>query len=122
MVAHRGDLLGRDVLDVRLAARRLGDLGRVDVEAEHGEAMGAEDPGEREADVAEADDADFGLALLDARQQLGVHVRMRLHGPLPSELANQGACASGCVGWRFRRRGRWSATALWNRPCPNASS
>ena len=52
-----GHTVRADMLDVGLAAvQRLGLL-RVDVEADNGEARFLEEEGEREADVAEPDDA-----------------------------------------------------------------
>jgi len=56
------DGFGRDADDVGAAGVELGDLGGLDVEAGDAEALFAEEQGEREADVAHADDADAGFA------------------------------------------------------------
>jgi hypothetical protein len=52
-------------------ARELGDLVGVHVEAEDGEAVLDEGEGEREADVAHADDADEGVMGLDLGEERG---------------------------------------------------
>jgi len=59
------DVLGLDAPDVGLAGVELIDFGAVDVEAGDAEAFSGEEQGERETDVAEADDTDFGLSGLD---------------------------------------------------------
>ena len=77
-VARRGESLrldqlrdGRriDVADVGAALGEGTDLRAVDVEARHAEARVRELHGEREPDVAEADDADARLARIDAATQ-----------------------------------------------------
>ena len=62
---HLADDLGGDVADVALAAAEPFDLGGVDVEAEDGESAVDEGPGQRQPDVAEADDADRGRLVVD---------------------------------------------------------
>ena len=64
-----GDARGVEVLDVPLAAADGGHLLGVDVEAEDLEPALGEGEREREADVAEADDADERLAPSDALGQ-----------------------------------------------------
>ncbi len=61
-----GDVGCGDAEDVAFAAGESGDLVGVDVEAEDGEAGEGEFECEGEADVAEADDADAGAALVYA--------------------------------------------------------
>ena len=56
--------------DVALAAVEPGDLVGVDVEAEDGVAAPGERLGQRQADVAQADDGDARRARLDARRQV----------------------------------------------------
>ena len=56
-----------------LAAGELGNLLGVHVEAEDGEALLDEGEGEREADVAEADDADEGVVGADLPETLNSH-------------------------------------------------
>ena len=65
-----GDALGLDVADVALALAKAVDLLGVDVEADDREAAPGEGLGERQADVAEADDDDARLARLEAAGQL----------------------------------------------------
>ena len=60
-----------DVADVALAAGEPVDLGGVGVEAEDGEPPLGEGPGQRQADVAEADDPDERPARLDPRPERG---------------------------------------------------
>ena len=67
------DPLAIDVFDVALPLLELIDLGRVDVETDDVEALFGECEGEREADVAEADDADKGGTIIDfGRERLCV--------------------------------------------------
>jgi len=56
------DGFGGDADDVGAAGVELGDLGGLHVEAGDAETLFAEEQGEREADVAHADDADAGFA------------------------------------------------------------
>jgi hypothetical protein len=65
-----GHPLRADVADVALAPLQLGHLVGVDVEAEHRVAAPGERLRQRQPDVAEADDAHAGRALLQARLQL----------------------------------------------------
>src|SRR5690606_30813811 len=57
---HPGDHLGGDVADVALPPPEPGDLGRVDVEPQDRDPLVGEGPGQRQADVAQADDPDPG--------------------------------------------------------------
>jgi hypothetical protein len=59
------DARGTDVADVGLATGKRFGLLFVDVEADDGEAALCEEQHEREADVAEADHADGGGAIVD---------------------------------------------------------
>ena len=70
-----------DVLDVALAGVERVDLARIDVEAEDGEAALAEGDRERQADVAQADDADLRSAAFDAGLAL-----QRVCGPFDSHV------------------------------------
>jgi hypothetical protein len=74
---------GVEVLDVALAAVQLVDLHGVGVEAEDAEALLGEGEGERQADVAEADDADERASVFDLLVQLSRVVAL-VHGQ-PSE-------------------------------------
>ena len=66
-LAHqRPHVGGRDVLDVGLALVQLADAGLVDVDAEDLEPGLGQFDGERQADVAQADDAQPGGALVEA--------------------------------------------------------
>ena len=56
------DRFGQDADDVGAAAVERGDFGWLDVEAGDAEAFVAEEQGQRQADVAHADDADAGFA------------------------------------------------------------
>jgi hypothetical protein len=60
-----GDALRTDVADVRLAAPERVDLLLVDVEADDPEPLFREEQDQRQADIAEADDPDGGVAVLD---------------------------------------------------------
>jgi hypothetical protein len=70
---HFGDSLVADVLEVRPAGHQGVDLLRVDVETDDVEAGPAEGLGEGQAHVAEPDDADRGLAILNPLRQI-LHV------------------------------------------------
>ena len=61
----RLDFFRRDAVDVGTALGEGIDLARVDVEAGDGKLLFAEQQSQRQSDVAQADDADAGLALLD---------------------------------------------------------
>ncbi len=64
-----GEVLGRDVGDVAAAGHQLGDLALVDVVADHAEAGARELHRQRQADVAESDDAQLRLLAFDLLQQ-----------------------------------------------------
>ena len=61
-LAHLADRRVGDVPDVALAPLEPLDLGRVDVEAQDGDPAVAEGAGQRQADVAQADDPDAHVA------------------------------------------------------------
>ena len=65
------------MLDVALACRELSHLSRVDVEADDPVAHFGIAEGKREADVAEAEDADHGLPVFQTADQLRVSHRAR---------------------------------------------
>ena len=67
-IAERDGVRG-DVPDEAFAAVDLLDARLVDVEAEHRESGASRDQRERNADIAEADDADLGPAARDLAQQ-----------------------------------------------------
>ena len=60
-----GDPLRGDVLDVAAAGQELIDLGLIDVESHGAETGGDEGPDQRQADIAQSDDADFGRFALN---------------------------------------------------------
>jgi len=66
---RRRDLRARDVLDVALAAVEPRHIGRVDVEAEHGEAGPRGGQRQRQPDIAQPDDANPRLPRLKPRQK-----------------------------------------------------
>jgi hypothetical protein len=70
---RRGDAVGPDVTDVRLAAMQRVDLRRVDVEADHGKSRLVEHEGEGKADVAHTNDADRRGATLDSLKEILEH-------------------------------------------------
>ena len=63
------DSLRADVADIRLAARQRRGLRFIDVEADDRKTRFLEEQHERQADVAEADDADACGAVGDPRKQ-----------------------------------------------------
>ena len=71
---HFGQVLGRDVGDVAAAGHQLGDLALVDVEADHAEAGARELHRQRQADVAEADDAQLRLLRLRSSSASSIRV------------------------------------------------
>ncbi len=79
--AGQSDLSVGNADDVGAAFIEGGDFARVDVEAGHAEALFAEEQGEGEADVAHSDDADAGLARLNALEKFsGLVNRGHRHG------------------------------------------
>ncbi len=71
------EAVGIEVFDVAVAAVDLVDLDGIGVEADHTEALFGEGEGERQADVAEADDADDGSVIGDFLLELlgfSVHI------------------------------------------------
>ena len=68
---QRRQPLGRDVLDVALPGIQHVHLDRIDIEAGDTEALAADRLGQRQADIAEPDDADIGVATPDARGHFG---------------------------------------------------
>ena len=68
-LAHLADRSVGDVPDVALAALEPGDLGRVDVEAQDRDPAVAEGPGQRQADIAQADDPDADGRRFDLGQK-----------------------------------------------------
>jgi hypothetical protein len=68
--AGAGDVGGLDVVDIAFPAVQALDLGAVDVDAEHAEARLGIAQGQGQADIAEADDADHGAALVQPLGQL----------------------------------------------------
>src|SRR5690606_3527211 len=69
-LAQGADPLGRDVLDIGPAGVERGDLRCVDVESGGGETLFGEQAGQRQADIAEADDADSRAAIAQLPAQL----------------------------------------------------
>ena len=84
-----GDARRADVLDIRLAAREGLDLLRVEIEADDREACLFEDQGQRQPDVALADDADAGGPPGNALLQLLDH--LLVSGPVSGALAIRSA-------------------------------
>ena len=66
------DQLAGHIGDVGVAAVHRGDLRRVDIDADGVEAGAPKLHGQRQADVAESDDADAGAARGDPIEQVGV--------------------------------------------------
>jgi hypothetical protein len=64
------DVGGADMLDVADAGVELADLARVDVDPQHLEPDLRIAQGQRQADIAEADDADDRAAVLELRDQV----------------------------------------------------
>ena len=69
VLAHLADYRVGDVPDVAFAALEPGDLDRVDVESQDRDPAVAEGPGQREADVAQADDPDMNGRRFDFGQK-----------------------------------------------------
>jgi hypothetical protein len=67
-VHQRRDDLRRHILDVALASLQGRNLARVQIDADDGEPLLGKSDGQRQADVAQADDADSRLAAGDALQ------------------------------------------------------
>jgi hypothetical protein len=73
LLAHeRGDLMAGHVGDVGLSAVHRVDLPCIEVDADRLEAGAAQLDGQRQADIAETDDAGAGAARGDAIEQVGV--------------------------------------------------
>ena len=85
VLAHLADRRVGDVPDVALAALEPGYLGRVDVESQDRDSAVAEGSGQRQADVAQADDPDTHRRRFDLGQKFALKrsVQTRV-GPRPT--------------------------------------
>ena len=107
-LAHLPDHRVGDVPDVAFSALEPGDLDRVDVEPQYRDPLLAESPGQRQADVAQADDPDADGRRFDLAQQCATIAESR-----PSPLSLPPTAASGSwrrhlVTWSFP----WSSRML----------
>ena len=92
------DFLCADAVDVRSALGESVDLALIDVEAGDGKLLFAEQQGQGKSDVAEADDANSGLALLDLILELIVHceIKRAICGRLIRHRCDKARLASFC--------------------------
>ncbi len=73
LIEEVADIGGGDVLDVALAGEKFFYLGGIDVESDAAEASAGEGADEGEANVSESEDADDGVAIRKAFEELLDH-------------------------------------------------